>query len=243
MYAYHGLMFAHRGYHNADHGIPENSMPAFQKAIAKGYGIELDLHLTADGELVVFHDDTLTRMCGRDDVIESMTSKELTRCRLLNTRETIPLFRDVLALVDGQVPLLIELKIPSHSMDICEETYLQLQSYTGSYMIQSFNTMGLKWFRTHAPHVLRGQLSSNLTRSHKENSWLLRFVVKHLLCNAIGRPDFISYKLHDLPSPGVWILKNIFRAPIAVWTLRTPKALRTGKAKYDIQIFENQYEN
>lgn len=242
MDAYHGMMFAHRGCHNADRGVPENSMSAFRKALAKGYGIELDLHLTADGELVVFHDDSLKRMCRKNIKVESMTAKELTRCHLLGTRETIPLFRDVLNLVQGRVPLLIELKIPTDSMEICEETYRQLKDYTGPYMIQSFNTLGLRWFRKNAPHILRGQLSSRLTASDKESVWLFRFAAEYLLINVVGRPDFISYKFHDLPNPSVWVLKNFFRTPVAVWTLRTAKSLKIGKKKYDMQIFENQYE-
>lgn len=242
MDAYHGIQFAHRGLHSTSRGIPENSMSAFRKALAKGYGIELDVHLTADGDLVVFHDYTLTRMCGRKEVVETLTSRELSKCTLSNTRETIPLFRDVLRLVNGQVPLLIELKIPTDSMDICQEVYRQLEDYTGPYLIQSFNTLGLQWFKKHAPHILRGQLSSRLTVSDKSQKWILRFAAENLLTNVIGRPDFISYKLQDLPNPSVWLLKNFFRTPVAVWTLRTAKALRIGQKNYDMQIFENPYE-
>ena len=240
---YRHTMFAHRGYHCKEKGIPENSMMAFRAALANGYGIELDLHLTKDGELVVFHDDTLKRMCSRPDTIENLTSHELKSCHLLGTSETIPLFRDVLSLVDGKVPLLIELKIPTSSLQICEETLRQLQGYHGRYLIQSFNTMGIRWFRFHAPQILRGQLSSNLTADNQEEFWFFRFVVKHLLANFLGRPDFISYKLSDLPAANVWILKNLFHIPIAVWTLRTPKMLSRGKQHFDIQIFEKPCEN
>lgn len=239
MAAYRGIMFAHRGYHNIKRGVPENSMLSFRKAIARGYGIELDVHLSADGKLVVFHDDTLKRICGRKETIESLTARELTRCRLSGTAETIPLLDDVLQLVHGQVPLLIEMKIPTDSVEICEKLYQRLQNYNGAYLIQSFNTMGLQWFKKNAPHILRGQLSSSLTCSDKEPTWVLRFAVENLLCNTIGRPDFISYKLNDLPNPSVWFLKNFFKTPVAVWTLRTSKALRIGKKNYYMQIFED----
>ena len=116
-------MFAHRGYHCIEKGIPENSIPSFRAAISHGYGIELDVHLTSDGKLVVFHDDDLSRICGRPETIESLPLKELQSCRLQNTNETIPLFTDVLSLVGGQVPLLIELKIPKSSLGICEKTW------------------------------------------------------------------------------------------------------------------------
>lgn len=242
MLRYQHTMFAHRGYHCSERGIPENSVKAFRAALAKGYGIEIDLHLTKDGRLVVFHDDTLERMCGRTDIIEELTYEELKSCHLLGTSETIPLFTDVLSLVKGRVPLLIELKIPGFSTRICEKTFRILEKYPGPYLIQSFNTLGIRWFRLHAPHVLRGQLSSNLTSDKLKEAWIFRFMVKHLLSNFLGRPDFISYKQKDLPIISVWILKHIFRVPIAVWTLRTPDALVLGKQYYDIQIFEKTCE-
>jgi len=136
-------MFAHRGYHCIEKGIPENSLSSFRAAISHGYGIELDLHLSTDGKLVVFHDDDLSRICGRPEAVEVLPSKELQRCRLQDTTETIPLFSEVLSLVDGQVPLLIELKIPKSSLSICEKTWEALKNYNGPYMVQSFNTWHL----------------------------------------------------------------------------------------------------
>lgn len=241
MNAYEGVMFAHRGYHDIDQGIPENSMPAFKRALDHGYGIELDVHLSLDGEIVVFHDDTLKRICASTETVEELTAKDLTSRRLSGTREHMPLLKDVLKLVNGQVPLLIELKIPTKEADeLCSKVNELMKEYTGPYLIQSFNTMGLKWYKRHAPHVLRGQLSSNLVKSDPDKPWLYRFAVKHMLCNALGRPDFISYKLLDLPNPSLGILKRFYRTPVAVWTLRTPSALRTGKKNYDMQIFENR---
>ncbi len=241
MNAYEGVMFAHRGYHDIDRGIPENSMPAFKRAMEHGYGIELDVHLTCDGEVVVFHDDSLKRICGSGETVESLTAKDLTSRRLSGTKERIPLFKDVLDLVDGQVPLLIELKLSTKDADrFCSTVNDLLKDYTGPYLIQSFNTMVLKWYRSHAPHVLRGQLSSNLVKSDPDKPWIFRFAVKHMLCNALGRPDFISYKLLDLPNPSLGILKQFYKTPVAVWTLRTPSALKTGKKHYDMQIFENR---
>ncbi len=241
MNAYEGVMFAHRGYHDIDQGIPENSMSAFRRAMDHGYGIELDVHLTKDGEVVVFHDDTLKRICGSTETVEELTAKELTSRRLSETWERIPLFSDVLKLVNGQVPLLIELKIPTKEADeLCSKVNSILKNYNGPYLIQSFNTMGLKWYKKNAPHVLRGQLSSNLVKSDPDKPWIFRFAVKHMLCNALGRPDFISYKLLDLPNPSLKILKYFYKTPVAVWTLRTPSALRTGKRHYDMQIFENR---
>lgn len=238
MAAYRGTMFAHRGYHCAEKGIPENSIPAFKAALEKNYGIELDIHITKDRQLVVFHDDTLTRMCKLEKRPEEMTLQELKNCTLSDTREHIPAFEEVLSLVNGRVPLLIELKIPDRSTALCERTYRVLKTYRGPYLVQSFNTLGLRWFYENAPHILRGQLSSNLTKSDKTPHWVFRFLTKHLMLNFWGRPDFISYKLADLPTFNTTILRRFFDTPFAVWTLRTSKQLEEGIRHYDMQIFE-----
>ena len=214
-------------------------MSAFRAAIQKNYGIELDLHLTRDGELVVFHDDDLKRVCGPPERPEDLTAAELTKCTILGTKEHIPLFRDVLALVNDQVPLLVELKIPERNMQICQKAYEMLRSYHGAFLLESFNSEGLYWFRKNAPEVLRGQLSSRLTKEKSDVSWFLRFFVENLWCNFLGRPDFIAYKLTDLPKLTVTLLRIFSGTTIAVWTLRTKDAIHEGKQEYDIQIFEN----
>lgn len=240
---YNRAMFAHRGYHNKDKYIPENSMAAFRAAIDHGYGIELDVHITKDGRLAVFHDDTLERMCRASGRIESYTFAELQKFHLLNTTEKIPELKEVLSYVRGRVPLLIELKIPGRNTSVCAASYEVLKGYKGHYMIQSFNTLGLYWYRRHAPEVLRGQLSSNLTESAKNDPYILRFVVKYLLSNLLGKPDFISYKLKDLPNLSVFLCRGLFHVPVAVWTLRSEKALKQGRAGYNICIFEKTGRN
>lgn len=240
---YDHMMFAHRGYHNKDKLIPENSMAAFQAAVGKGYGIELDIHITKDGRLAVFHDDTLERMCQESGGVEAYTLEELRRFHLLNTTERIPELTEVLNYVDGRVPLLIELKIPGRSLAVCGASYEVLRNYKGSFMVQSFNSMGLYWYRKHAPEILRGQLSSNLTKSKEKEPYLLRFLIKFLLLNMLGRPDFISYKLKDLPNLSVSICRGLFGTPVAVWTLRTEQALEQGQAGYNICIFEKSGSN
>lgn len=237
---YNGVLFAHRGFHNKDKYIPENSMAAFRAAVEHGYGIELDIHITKDGRLAVFHDDTMERMCGVSANVEKYTFAELQKYHLLNTTERIPELTEVLSYVDGRVPLLIELKIPEQDLAVCEASYQLLKAYKGRYMVQSFNTMGLYWYRMHAPEVLRGQLSSDLTRGKEETPYILRFLVRYLLSNIIGKPDFISYKLKDLPNISVSLCRRLFGTPVAVWTLRTDQALREGKAHYNMCIFEKK---
>lgn len=236
-------MFAHRGFHTGSKRVPENSLLAFDRAILHRYGIELDVHLTKDKKLIVFHDDTLNRMCERKGQVEKMTYAELRTCALLGSNERIPLLSEVLKKVNGRVPLLIELKLPYKDMSLCPLLYEELKDYQGFYLIQSFNTLGLFWFRRHAPHILRGQLSSNLIRDDKNTSYVLRFLVQFLLVNFIGRPDFISYKHRDTKNPSFLLNRYLFRVPTAVWTLRTKKALEKYKPFHNMYIFERTNEN
>ena len=115
-----GVKWAHRGLHDKKRGIPENSFPAFRAAIEAGDGIELDVHLTKDGQLVVFHDDTFERIC-EDGGVEDTSYEEMQKYRLAETKERIPLLSEVLQLVDGKVPLLIEVKLPNTDTKICRK--------------------------------------------------------------------------------------------------------------------------
>ena len=235
---YFNLQWAHRGLHDIQKGIPENSMAAFESAIRHGMPIEMDVHLTKDKKLVVFHDDTLDRMCGREGRIEELDWLELSSCRLLDTQERIPLFQDLLDLVAGQVPLLIEVKLPNSNRSICQYLVEALRSYQGKYLVQSFNSLAMYWFRKNSPETLRGQISSNLTATEKTPNYLLRFAVKYLLANGISRPDFISYKWADSKNISVWIHRIIFKTPVAVWTLRGNKERRAARGKFSMYIFE-----
>ena len=114
-----GIYYAHRGLHDNRSQAPENSMAAFQKAVEAGYGIELDVQLTRDRIAVVFHDETLSRVCGVEGKVRDYTSEQLRSFYLCGTQERIPLFADVLALVDGQVPLIIELKAYENPETVC----------------------------------------------------------------------------------------------------------------------------
>lgn len=143
-------LFAHRGLFTKDQSIPENSMAAFANAVEHGYGIELDIQLTKDKQLVVFHDHTLTRMCGIDLPVCEMTYEELQKYTLGNTEEKIPLFKDVLELVDGKVPLLVEIKLPTLRTYTCQAADALLQNYRGQYCIESFNPLALRWYKNTA---------------------------------------------------------------------------------------------
>lgn len=233
-----GTRWAHRGFHCIENGVPENSMAAFKMAVKKGCGIELDVHLTKDKKLVVFHDDTLERMCSKPGIIEELSYPELAKCYLKGTSEKIPLLKDVLAYVKGRVPLLIEIKLPSKNTEICVQLVKVLQEYTGPFLVQSFNCLSLRWLKKYEGDILRGQLSSNLVKSDKAPHRFVRFCVKHLLTNFICRPDFISYKLEDTKNISLWILNKALSVPVAVWTIRAGDAMKRAKETFDMYIFE-----
>ena len=236
-----GQMWAHRGLHNMAERIPENSMLAFTKAIEKGYGIELDVHLTADRKLVVFHDDDLMRICSVPGIVERMTYEELQQYYLSGTFEKIPLLSDVLDHVYGRVPLLIEIKMPTKDTLICKYVKEALDSYRGPYVIESFNSLALRWFRNHAPKVLRGQLSSNLVADQSAKAHpIIKFFIQHLLANWYCGPDFIAYKYDDRRNLSLWLVRHLFRTPMAAWTLKTPEVLEEAKQHFDMFIFETK---
>lgn len=236
-----GKPYAHRGLHDAQNLVPENSMPAFKNAVKQNFSIELDIHLTKDNQIVVFHDESLKRVCHSEGTVETSTYAELMRLHLLGTSEHIPLFSEVLEYVNGRVPLLIELKLPSRDMRLCSFALELLRDYQGPFMVQSFNSLGIRWFSKNAPHILRGQLSSALTRTNSSDPLPARFLVEHLMTNIFCRPDFISYKMADSRNLSLWLNQKLYHAPIAVWTLRNAEAYADARRRFDMYIFEGSF--
>ena len=155
---FYGRNFAHRGLHKMDRSVPENSIPAFDAAARIGYGVELDVRLSADGEVVVFHDDDLKRICGVDARVDELSWDELSTLKLCGTPNHIPLFSEVLAVIDGRCPIIVELKRGRRHAELCRKTYELLRSYKGRYCVESFDPRIVFWFRRRAPEVLRGHL-------------------------------------------------------------------------------------
>lgn len=229
--------YAHRGLWNIEQQIPENSLPAFAQAVKYNFAIELDVHLTADGQLVVFHDDSLERMCQLNRQIETMSYKEIIQCRLLGTEHHAPLLSEVLDLVDGKVPLLIELKLPGRSIALCPVLDALLSGYSGKYLIESFQPMGLRWFRKNRPSVLRGQLSDRYAPS-VPTALPLKLASTQLLMNFLSRPDFIAYSHEHFGSLGSRLNYHLFKTPFWVWTVRTEEAYVSCCKLFDGVIFE-----
>lgn len=192
-----GRNFAHRGLHTKDGSAPENSLPAFKAAALMGYGVELDVHLTADNKVVVFHDDTLERMCGDSRNIEDLTFEELSEFTLGHTNCKIPLLTEVFEALDG-APVILELKRGKRNDLLCAFTLALIHEYKGDVCIESFDPFIVGWFKKHAPDLLRGQLScekSNLTGVNK----ITAFLLSNLFTNAFARPNFVAYGIGKKP--------------------------------------------
>jgi glycerophosphoryl diester phosphodiesterase len=154
--AFLGAPIAHRGFWRSG-GAPENSLAAFEAACRAGYGIELDVRLSADGEAMVFHDETLERLTASAGLVEEQTADELQALRLLGSCEVIPTLADVLTLVDGRTPLLAELKTPAGQEGLLERRVADLLApYAGAAAVLSFNADALAWLAAHAPSLRRG---------------------------------------------------------------------------------------
>lgn len=231
-----GARFAHRGLHGA--GVPENSITAFQRAVEKDFGIELDVHLLADGNLAVFHDNTLLRMTGIDGKVEEQTVESLQQYRLGETEEKIPLFTQVLELVDGKVPLVIELKSVNNPKALTDRVMETLSSYGGPYCIESFDPRVVRCLRKKYPQVIRGQLSRNFFVDGQELPWILRLLMTAHLLNFLTHPDFVAYQYSDRKRFGTFLVRKLWGVRGVAWTLRKPHQLRMAEKEGWLPIFE-----
>ncbi|WP_245931071.1 glycerophosphodiester phosphodiesterase family protein [Actinokineospora auranticolor] len=226
---------AHRGLHGD--GVPENSLAAFEAAAAKGYAIELDVHLTGDGQVVVFHDANALRMTGRDVVVRDVGVGELAELRLGGTGERVPLLREVFELVAGRVPVLVEVKAGNPVGRIGAGVVAEIGRYGGEVAVQSFDPRIVLWLKTHAPAVVRGQLSGSFRGERMP--WSRRVLLRGMVLNAVSRPDFLAYEVGALPNPVVAFWRWVLRVPLLVWTVRTPEHLAVARAQRAAPIFEH----
>ncbi len=227
--------YAHRGLHG--NGIPENSLAAASEAIKEGYGIELDVRLSADGIVMVFHDDTLKRMCGIDKRFDELTYDELKALRLGESCETIPTFGEFLDRVKGRVPLLIEIKTGKENDILCREVCEHLRGYCGCFGIKSFDPTIVRWFRHYRPDIIRGQLVMKMTKKSGKSA-VACFALSNLLLNVISRPDFISVQQSHEPRLSIRLCR-FFGAAQFIWTVRDKKDAERLTAKEKNIIFEN----
>lgn len=231
--------YAHRGLYDNARGVPENSLPAFERAVRAGYGIELDVRETRDHVLVVHHDETLERSCGDKRRVCDVPLAELQQLELFKTGEHIPTFDEVLSLVNGQVPLIVELKTDFYNHALPQAVHQRLSQYSGVYCIESFDPFAVRWYRKNARSVVRGQLSFMPPLKNKPfKEKLRRIALGYLLIDFLGRPDFIAYGYKTDANISFRIVANIFRPLLAAWTVCDQETYRELQQYYDIQIFE-----
>jgi glycerophosphoryl diester phosphodiesterase len=210
-------------------------MAAFDRALGRGYAVELDVHMLADENMAVFHDDRTLRMTGIDKLIANCTSSQVQKMRLAGGNETMPLLDEVLDLVRGEVSLLIELKHTGPPG--CPEKALlkRISSYRGSCAVQSFNPRSLRWFKIASPNLLRGQLSGRL--DDLDLAFHKKLPVRYLLTNPLCRPLFVGYDVACLPTRRTSALRAR-GIPLIGWTVGSMEEYRRVAPLVDNIIFE-----
>lgn len=231
------VRYAHRGLHGD--GAPENSLTAFGRACDRGYGIELDVRLSKSGELVVFHDETLSRVCGIDGKVSDFTAEELSKIPLSDSSDTVPTLREVLALVGGRVPLLIELKRGHGEGSVAKRFLEEIKDYSGEYIVESFNPFELRTVRRARPDLFLGMLSARYTKDEKYRGKPLFRMLERLRLNFLVRPDFIAYDYKDWNVTALRAVKKIFNPPFFAWTVKSEEDEAFARLHgFDTVIFE-----
>jgi len=233
---------AHRALHDVTQGRPENSLPAIEAAIAAGYGIEIDIQASKDGAAFVFHDYDMARLTGQSGAIQSRRQSEVKALRLVGSDDAPPLLSEVLSLVNGRVPLLIELKDQDGAMGAnvgpLEESVAKLlESYAGAVAVMSFNPNSVAAFSKSAPKIRKGLVSS----AYHADDWpTLPAKTRAALAELPFDPnlfDFISHDRQDLSNPRIETAKTA-GLPILCWTVRTPEEEAEARKFADNITFE-----
>lgn len=239
MRAFEKQYIAHRGFHDNASDCPENTLPAFRKAVEHGYGIELDVQLTKDKVPVVAHDYDLKRIAGVDKRIEDCTLEELKQYHVFKSTETVPELREVLRTVAGRVPLIIEIKVERKYRETSERVAALLDYYHGIYCVESFSPLALWWFKHHRPSVLRGQLATNHRREGLKTPWYIEGILTNCLLNGFSKPDFIAYNYHFANTFPVAVLRKFYKSKMAAWTIKSQRELEKHKKYFDVFIFDS----
>ena len=232
---------AHRGLHDADAGVIENTASAFAAAIAGGYGIETDLQISADGEAFVYHDDALGRLTEGSARLGTLAAAEIETVRYKATGDRIMTLGDLCDFVAGRVALVIELK--SHfdgDRRLAQRAADVLASYAGPVALMSFDPTLIEVVRWIAPHLTRGIIAERHYAHHEWDrlSTGQRRSLALLLHAGRTRPDFIAYAVKDLPAFPAFIARTLFRRPLLVWTVRSAADRQVATRWADQMIFE-----
>lgn len=229
-------LIAHRGLYTKDQSIPENSIASFKHAMDKGYSIELDINVLKDGTVLAFHDFTFKRVCNDSRELKDVTYEECKNFTLFKTNEKIPTFNQVLELVKGKVPLLIELKPHGDVILLCESFMKSMKNYQGDWAVFSFHPKVVSWFKKHYPQVIRGQISEYF-KDDKNMNKITKYMMKTMFLNRFTKPDFVSYGIYDMPNK---YLDRLMKKGITVisYAARSQKDFDFVKSHYHNTVFE-----
>ncbi len=232
---------AHRGLHDAQKGVIENTPAAFEAAIAGHYGIECDLQVAADGEAMVHHDDALGRLTEGSERLDAMTTSDLKRIAFKATADRMITLGELCDLVAGRTPLIIELKSRfDRDRRLVGRAAAVLSGYRGAAAVMSFDPGQIAALREIAPRLARGMVAE---RSYRDGEWdrLPAATRRGMACfgHALrSRPQFIAYSIRDLPAALPMIARNLFRLPLLTWTVRSADDRRKAERFADQMIFE-----
>lgn len=220
---------AHRGYHDLNRSRWENTLSAFDAAIERDYAIECDVHLSADGVPVVFHDSVLNRLAGRDGFVHEMSAAELNQLKVGGTDDHIPTLAEMLARVRGRVPLVIELKgVEGKDTGLVAAVAQTLEGYRGEAAIMSFDHWLVRRFADDAPGIPAGLTAEKRTIPALEAHF-------SMLAHPIS---FVSFGISDLPNPFVSFVREKLAMPVITWTVRNEEARAATFAHADQMTFE-----
>ena len=229
------IKIAHRGLHDGNENIPENTCLSVSKALNNGYSVEVDVHLTKDNKIVVMHDDNLLRMVGIDKKIRELTYEELSEYTIKNSEEKIPLLTDILNIVCGKEMILIEIKTYNEVGPLEEEIVKILDDYKGEFAVQSFNPFAVKWFKKNRPDYIRGLLSCGF--EHDKFNFIKRVVLRKLWLLNWAEPHFVSYEITDLTKKKAAKVKRK-NMKLLAWTVDSDNKHKKALELCDGEIFE-----
>ncbi|MCF0122285.1 MAG: hypothetical protein HUJ74_03650 [Lachnospiraceae bacterium] len=233
--------FANRGYYNIRKKIPENSLVAFNVAVEHGYGIVMDVRMSRDGVPVIFRDHQMCRMCGIDGTVEESDWEKLKECCLSRTQETIPCLSDGLKLVDGKVPVLLNLNVDLDNYGLlCARVCEVLDAYKGVFAIESSDYRVVKWLKNNRPKIIRGQMIERHIKHRGIDMTQIHDVVRYnLLTNFLTSPDFISCNIADRTMFSLMLCRLLYKVQMINWTVNNMHDYELVKTDDSIVIFED----
>ncbi len=239
MKSFEEVYIAHRGLFNND-DVVENSLRAFKLAKENNYGIELDVQLTSDDKLVVFHDESLNRVCGINKNLRDCSYQELLKYNLLNTNDKIPLFKDVLDILDNDVPLIVEIKSEGDPIKTCDKAVELLRQYNLNFTMESFSPVVVLHLRRKYKDIIRGQLAYNMLKDENEHSSIwVKFRCTYLLNNYLTRPDYVAYDVNNMHNLSFRIISKLFKGECVAWTIKNSEQLNKSREYYQQYIFDS----